>query len=233
MCHRKEAERQKLLRRIRAAGCPIELDAPLVSDRNQLRIFQAGEAYLIDLGTTGTALVLWMRFAREAEGQISIVEFGDVILPWGPLSASWLDPLPEPSRSDYQLQNGFVFPRTSVLNDRLGESGLRVRSGQFLEGYALGSTKMQIPERYIHGSHLEGEFSVLDGIGREFRGEVQFVVDRRAQPIRRDRSVRPGGGLYAPNERGPQWGSALWDGDPVDSEATTRLTSPKTDLPGT
>jgi len=233
MCHRKEAKRQNILRRIRAAGCPIELDAPLVSARNQLRIFQAGEAYLIDLGTTGTALVLWMRFAREAEGQISIVEFGDVILPWGPLSASWLDPLPEPSRSRYQLPNGFVFPRTSVLNDRLSERGLRVRSGQFLEGYALGSTKMQIPERYIHGSHLEGEFSVLDGMGREFRGEVQFVVDRRAQPNRRGRSVRRGGGLYAPNEGPPQSGSGLYGADPVDSEATTRLTSPKTDLPGT
>lgn len=233
MCHRKEAERQNILRRIRAAGCPIELDVPPVDPRNELRVFQAGEAYLFDLGTAGTALVLWMRLARERSGQISIVEFGDVIVPWGQLSASWLDPLPEPSRSDYQLRNGFVFPRTLVLNDRLGESGLRVRSGQFLEGYALGSTKMQIPERYTHGSLLEGEFSVLDGIGREFRGEVQFVVDRRAQPIRRDRSVRRGGGLYAPNERPPQSGSGLWGGNPVDAEATTRLTNPKADLTGT
>jgi hypothetical protein len=100
-----------------------------------------------------------------------------------------------------------------VLNDCLGESGLRVRSGQFFEGYALGSTKTK-SQAVIHGSLLEGEFSVLDGMGREFAGEVQFLVDRRAQPIRRGRSVRPGEGLYAPNELPLQWDSVPPGGDP-------------------
>jgi hypothetical protein len=209
MCHRKETERQQILRRIQAAGCPIELAVPQVDTPNDLRIFQNGEAYLYDLGTAGTALALWMGLARETPGQISIVEFGDVIAPWGPLSASWLDP-PESSRPIYKLQNGFDFPRTSVLNDRLGESGLRVRSGHLLQGYVLGSTKMQIPERYIHGLLVEGQFSVFDGMGKELRGPVRFLVDRGTAI---GRSVRPGTGLYAPNENAPRTGSALWAPD--------------------
>ena len=189
MCHRKEAERQNILRRIQAAGCPIEVDLPRVDTRNELSIMQAGEAYLFDLGTAGSALALWMRLSRGLSGKISIVEFGDVFVSWGPMSTTWLDPLQESGPPIYRLPNGFDFPCDSVLNDRFGRSGLTVRSGQFLEGYALGSTKMQVPERFIHGSLLEGEFSVLDGMGREFRGEVQFLVDRLTQPIRRGRSV--------------------------------------------
>ena len=65
MCHRKEAERQNILRRIQAAGCPIEVDLPRVDTRNELSIMQAGEAYLFDLGTAGSALALWMRLALQ------------------------------------------------------------------------------------------------------------------------------------------------------------------------
>jgi hypothetical protein len=200
MCSCSAREKQELLRRIKAAGCPIEVDVPIVEARGEVTIRQTGDARLIDLGDRGTGVVLWVRFVRENPGQITIVEFGDVFAPWGELSTIWLDPLEDSPRPSYRLSNGFDFPRDSVLNDRLGDRGLCLRQGRLVEGYVLGSTKMPIPARYLHDCVLDVDFSVLDVAGREFRGQVRFAVDRSAPTLSR-RPVRSGDGLYAPDKR--------------------------------
>jgi len=168
---------------------------------SELTITQTGEATLFDLGDGGAALSLWMRFARKSPGQLAIAEFADVFLPWGPLSVIWLDPLPQSGRPSYRLPNGFDFPRDVVLNDRLDGNGLCVRSGRFVEGFVLGATDTQIPAQCSTGYFVDAEFSVLDGTGRDFRGEVQLVVDRSTATGTRPRPARLGGGLYALNER--------------------------------
>lgn len=201
VCHCNSRSKQELFRRIKASGCPIEVDIPADDLSRELTITQTGEATLFDLGDGGTALSLWMRFGRKIPGQLAIAEFADVFLPWGPLSVIWLDPLPQTGWPTYRLPNGFDFPRDDVLNDRLGGNGLCVRSGRFVEGFVLGSTETRIPARYSTGDFLDAEFAVLDGTGRDFRGEVQLVVDRSTATATRPRPARSGGGLYAPNER--------------------------------
>lgn len=201
MCHCNSRSKQELFRRIKASGCPIEVDVPADDLSSELTITQTGEATIFDLGDGGAALSLWMRFARKSPGQLAIAEFADVFLPWGPLSVIWLDPLPESGWPSYRLPNGFDFPRDVVLNDRLGGIGLCVRSGRFVEGFVLGSTEQRIPARCNAGYLLGAEFSVLDGTGRDFRGEVQLIVDRSTATATRPRPTRSGGGLYALNER--------------------------------
>jgi hypothetical protein len=200
MCNCNARSREQIFRQIKAAHCPIEVDVPDDS-RRELTIVQTGEATIFDLGDGGTALSLWVRFAREKPGQLAIAEFADVFFPWGPLSLIWLDPLPQSGWATYRLPNGFDFPRDVVLNDRLGGNGLCVRSGRFVEGFVLGSTQTRIPARCTTGYFLDAEFSVLDGKGRDFRGEVKLVVDRSTATATRPRPARSGGGLYAPNER--------------------------------
>lgn len=185
-------DKYKVLRRIKAAGCPIEVDVPPLESQAEIAIIQAGDAYLFDLGTRGIGIVLWLRLAREKPGQITIAEFGDLHVPWGMIEVLWLDRRPPFCPPVYRLPNGFDFPGDTVLNHRLGEEGLRVRSGRSVEGYILGTTLSRIPDRHIHGSIVDAEFSVLDALGREFRGPVRFRVDRSTAPVSQRRSARPG-----------------------------------------
>jgi hypothetical protein len=201
MCNCNARSRERIFRRIKAAHCPIEVDVPPDDSRRELTIVQTGEATLFDMGARGTALSLWVRFAREKPGQLAIAEFADMCLPSGPLSVIWLDPLPQSGCPSYRLPNGFEFPRDVVLNDRLGGNGLCVRSGRFVEGFVLGSTETRIPAKCSTRYPLDAQFSVLDGTGRDFCGEVQLVVDRSTATATRPRPARSGGGLYALNER--------------------------------
>jgi len=205
MCQCGTREKQDVLRRIKATGCPIELEVPTVEARGELTISQTGDASIFDMGDCGAGLSLWMRFAREKPGLITIAEFGDVFAPWGALSAIWLDPRPQSGQPFYCLPNGFEFPCDDVLNGRLRETGLCLRAGRLAEGFVLGSTQARIPARYSHGCLVEAEFSLRDGLDREFRGQVRLVVDRSTATARRPRRAQPSGGLYAPNERPRKW----------------------------
>lgn len=102
----------------------------------------------------------------------------------------------------YCLPNGFSFPGDDVLNHRLDEGGLRVRSGRCVEGYVLGTTLGRIPEKHIHGTILDGEFSLLDALGHEFRGPVRFLVDRSTGSVSQRGSERPG--VSGPGESPPE-----------------------------
>jgi len=184
-------DKYEILRRIKAAGCPIEVDVSPLESQAEIRIIQRGDAYLFDMGNRGVGIALWVRLARENPGQITITEFGDVYLPWGTQGVLWLDRRPPSSSPVYSLPNGFAFPGETVLNHRFGEEGLRLRSGRSVEGYILGASLGRIPEQYIHGSIVDAEFSVLDALGREFRGPVRLLVDRSTVPLNQRRSARP------------------------------------------
>ena len=183
-------DQYEILRRIRAAGCPIETDLPTIESQSEISIFQTGDAYLFDMPDRGIAIALWVRLAREKSGQITIAEFGDVYLPWRTERVLWLH---RPFRSGlpvYRLPNHWDFSADAVLNDRLYGEGLSVRSGRLVEGYVLGTILGRIPEQYRHGSVLDGEFSVVDVLGHEFRGPVRFLVDRSTGVNSQRRSSR-------------------------------------------
>lgn len=192
-------DQYEILRRIKAAGCPIETDLPIIESKSEISIAQTGDAYLFHIPGRGIAMALWVRLAREKSGRITIAEFGDVYLPWGTERVIWLD---RPFRSRmpiYRLPNRWDFSADTVLNDRLYGEGLCVRSGRLVEGYVLGTILGRVPDQYSDGSVVDAEFSVVDALGREFRGPVRFVVDRSTGTRSQRRSVRPGVGV--PGER--------------------------------
>jgi hypothetical protein len=193
MCGNRRDEKQAFRRRLVAAGCPI--DADLGPD--ELKIMQDGEAQLQDLGTGHVAVLFYIVLVREEPGQIVVKEFGELVLPWGPVSVVWLSPQIGSSRALYKLPNGWSFERDRVLNDKLSESGIRLRHGQHVEGYVLGYSKTTIPEMYKHGVLLQAQFSVIDVVGREYHGDVVFFVDRKGGRISLPK-VRPGAALYEP-----------------------------------
>lgn len=197
MC--RQNEKQTLVSRIAAAGCPIDMDERPAA----LRIVQKGEAHIIDMGYGRAAIVLYMALARDAPGQVVVEEFGDILLPWGALSADWLDPLPRSARPFYKLPNRFSLERDIVLNDKLGDSGITLRRGHRVEGYVLGHTTIPIPQTYNHGVLVDAEFSVVDIAGHEYRGDVRFSIDRTGPRLRP--AVRRGPGLFAPDPPPPEW----------------------------
>ena len=189
-----QSEKRALIRRIAAAGCPIDVDP----GPDELTILQKGEARIMDMGYGYIGIVLYMMLVREVPGQIVVEEFGGVFLPWDALSVTWLDPLPNSSRTAvYKLPNGFSLGRDPVLNDKLGESGIRLRAGHHVEGWVLGYAKTTIPETYNHGALLPAQFSMVDVLGREYCGDIVFFVDRMGGRISLP-AVRPGAGLYEP-----------------------------------
>jgi hypothetical protein len=199
MCQNKKSE---LFRRIAAAGCPIDVDLQAPATPEDLIIKQKGDADLFAMGRGGACLSIYMLLA-SAKGQITVAELGDVIAPWGPLAVTWLD---TPSASSqkyrpYQLPNGFEFPREDVLNDKVGEEGKTLRRGEHIEGFALGYTATPIPEAYLDGISVAAEFFVVDVLGREHRGRVQFVVDRVYGGMQKRRASRFDDGLHAPDPR--------------------------------
>lgn len=200
MCRPRQREQWELLCRIAAAGCPIDVDLRTPATSEDLIISQEAEANLFDMGRRGACLSLYILVA-SARGRITIAEFGDVIAPWAPLRVTWLSPLPDSSRAyPYVLPNRFEFPRDTVLNDKLGETGKTLQRGQHIEGFALGYTPIPIPEIYVHGSPVDAEFSVFDVLGEEYRSPVKFLVDRLCGGVQQ-RSARTGQGLYGPTER--------------------------------
>lgn len=149
MCY-SNREKCEILSRIRAAGCPTEIEAPILASKAEVAIIQTDGAYLFDTGARGIGIALWVRLARERPGQITVAEFGDIYLPWRTLGVMWLGWPPQSCLPLYRLPNGFDFPADDVLNHRLDKVGLRLRRGQFVEGYILGTTVGRIPERHIH-----------------------------------------------------------------------------------
>ena len=188
-------DKYDVLRRIKAAGCPIERGIPAVKSEPEMNIIQTGLAYLHTLGDRGIGIALCLRLAREKPGRITIVEFGDVYLPWGPVSVMWLDRRPQACVPVYRLPNGFDFPADTVLNHCLEGKGLCLRPGRSVEGYVLGTTLDRLPEQYGHGVILDAEFSVVDELGHEFRGQVRFAVDRSTATARRRHAAQPGLGI--------------------------------------
>ena len=202
MCQCRQREKLDLFRRITAAGCPIDVDLREPATSEDLIITQKAEANLFAMGPRGACLSIYMLLA-SAKGQITVAELGDVIAPWGPLAVTWLDTPSAPSQKyrPYQLPNGFEFPREDVLNDKIGEEGKTLRRGEHIEGFALGYTATPIPEAFLHGIPVAAEFFVVDVLGREHGGRVEFVVDRLYGGMRKRRASRFYDGLHTPDPR--------------------------------
>ena len=178
------------LRRLRAAGCPIEstVDTGLI-------ILQNDECAMLDV-SGGTGIKVNIRIFWEGPGKITIARLGEVITPWAVLQPFWLEPTQErESRfKNYRFLDGTDFPGDSVLNHRV-EAGLKLSPSTGVKGLLLGHVASPIPGIHLHGACLKSEVTMYDFLGSEHRAEVIFIIDRalRTRPRRRE-------ALFAPAE---------------------------------
>jgi hypothetical protein len=87
---------------------------------------------------------------------------------------------------------------SDILNRRF-EAGLRVGSGQVVEGWILGSGRRPIPADYRDFLLVPGELTFWDLVGREFSVNVKLSVlcaPQLAKPC-----VSHGSGLYGPENQ--------------------------------
>jgi hypothetical protein len=179
---------QDCLRRLRAAGCPIE-----GSVDTGLNILQNDDCVLLDRWG-GTGIKVNVRIYWEGPGAITIARLGEVITPWAVLQPLWLEPTEERGArfKNYRFLDGTDFPGDSVLNHRV-EAGLKLSPRTGAKGLLLGLVASAIPSIHSHGICLKSEVTMYDFQGNEHRGEVEFIVDRavRTRP-------RRGEGLFAP-----------------------------------
>jgi len=92
-------------------------------------------------------------------------------LPWGPVEMPCLREL------DGHAHFGRLrYPSREVLNDRFDDP-FSLRRGAILEGVILGYSCEPIPED-ARGKVAPVEFTIVDTLGREARGEILLSVER-------------------------------------------------------
>jgi hypothetical protein len=187
-----QAESYVRLRQLQAEG--IDVDVPDGwRERCPLKITQGRQPGMVcDLGGGNTGYAIWVR----------VVSQGRVIVPDYEISAEWDEgsiDLPYLRETDGRYKFGCLdYAVTEVLNDQL-ERGLRFNfRGDMVEGVIIAYGCLAIPETY-HGA-VSVRVTLMDALERTVQAELELLVGERVSK-RDQRPVRPGGGLYIPDER--------------------------------
>jgi hypothetical protein len=187
-------------------GSGVEIQAPpQATEVPAVRMIQEGDplsSIVCDLSCGGVGFVVWMSFvAMKSHLVVADIE---LIPPWNEPGLSLLsDPKEERGRQKlYRLPNGPEYPRTDVLNHRIGEYHPLAR-GEMMTGalIAIGSTPM--PGHWKHGESAKMEIAVFDQYGNRFSQSVSLWVDRSMRPDPAHLRQRRGTGLYGGSKYGP------------------------------
>ena len=189
-----------LIRRLRAAGCPMpedcEDDPPpgltIVVSRPEMT-----RAYVL---RNWVEYVFAVRITNHCYAPLEAHKF-KCRLPWRTKLIWPMDPrIQMRDKQAYRLPSGREFPCGRVLNHRTGRSGI-IKPGDTLEGILLAFRKCgRIPNDCLAGSVMPAELSVVDQNGRKHLSKIEVRVDRTAI-IDSLRLIRqPGQGLYGPSE---------------------------------
>jgi hypothetical protein len=186
-----EAEYRRCLRDMRAEG--IDVDIP---DRWQepcpLKITQGRQQGTVcDLGGGNAGYAIWVRIVSQC--RVIVPEY-EITSEWDEVSIE----LPYLKETHGRYKFGPLdYAVTEVLNDQL-ERGLRFNfRGDMVEGVIIAYGCEAIPETY-HGA-VSVRVTLMDTLERTVRTEIKLLVGERVS--KRDQSpVRPGGGLYIPDD---------------------------------
>jgi len=180
LVRKREAESRALMRRLRAAGCPVpaEDDCPRPDLTVAVNSSQQTRAYDF---RTSTEYVFVVRITNQSYARLEIQRY-KLRLPWPVPNPIWLsDPRVHlPEAQVYRLPSGREFPYDQVLNHRMGKLGT-LEPGEAREGVLLAfSILRRISDEYLHGTPFEAELSVFDQYGRRHRSLIEMVADRTA-----------------------------------------------------
>jgi hypothetical protein len=198
---KKNAVDQTLIRRLRAAGCPMPGDW---EDDPQPDLTIAVSRPEV---TRAHCMRGWVEYVfailiRNLSYEGLKVEKFDCCFDW-PTRLTWLgDPrIYSPEKQVYRLPgSGREFPYEMVLNHRTGRLG-NINPGETLEGICLAFRECRgLPDECFVGSVIQAELSIVDQHGREHVSEIKVEVDLTATITPRMLMRRPGQGLYGPTE---------------------------------
>jgi hypothetical protein len=186
-----QAESYIRLKQLQAEG--IDVDIP---DEWQepcpLKITRGRQPGIVcDLGGGNTGYDIWLRVVSQCR----------VIVPEYEISSEWDEgsidlPYLQETRGRYKF-GPLDYAVTEVLNDQL-ERGLRFNfRGDMVEGVIIAYGCEAIPET-CHGA-VSVRVTLMDVLERTVQTEIELLVGARVS--KRDQCpVRPGGGLYSPDE---------------------------------
>lgn len=196
----KNAVDQILIRRLRAAGCPMPEDCeddpmpglvPVVSKPKMTRV------YVIP----GWAeYVLPVRITNHSYDCLEVQKF-ECNSYWPTRLIGPMDPgTCRHEKQTYRLPgSGRTFPYERVLNHRTGRAGL-INPGDSMEGILLAFRCHPYPEECLSRPVIPVELSIVDQYGREHVSKIEVTVDRTAIINSMPRSSRHGRGLYDTSE---------------------------------
>lgn len=181
-----------LVRRLIAAGCPLDINEsynplPLPSG---LLICQVGGEFTnraFDLNPPGTGYMLDLEIASNVRGLL-VVRYFTLELPWEAPQFSWLpDPAESGTKKDPYVipgTGGLEFPRKLVINHRTSAQG-RLRRRDILDGLLLGMSFESIPDCFRHGAMVDATLCIVDQLERRYPSKITLWVDRSAKRLPR------------------------------------------------
>lgn len=168
-----------LLRRMRAVGCPMpeedELEPPpgLTIEISEPQLSRARDQ------KRHAEFIFGVRIANNSYNDLAMINIW-CTLPWEDRFEWLVDPrLGSTDNGPYRLPNGDEFDRESVLNHRVGPSGV-IQSGTKLDGIFLGIATSTLPLYLPCGRTMPVELLIVDQFGTRHWSYVDILVDRTA-----------------------------------------------------
>lgn len=144
----------EIIREIQAVGYMADINMLGGRRLPKLTVESNVDSVVFALGS-GTGIILELRISTDRP--LNLVEFGQLELAGRPFDVDWW--IEEESKL-YSLYHGHNYPRTIVLNHRIGKHG-RIRPGLPMIGLLLGRSRQSVPLN-LRSSELRASLTIDD-----------------------------------------------------------------------
>lgn len=173
----------ELVRRLRAAGIPLEADEDDVGiaalPTYGLTIMQTGECSVFDLDPCGVGYILDLRVVPNVPWPFELSAL-ELDLPWQDSYLHWiLDPLETFAKDGmYWLPNkeSLGYPRDQVINHLVG-TGKQISRGRSFGGLLLGVGAF-MPDTILQGSEVPALVRISDQFGKQYSSAFSLRASR-------------------------------------------------------
>jgi hypothetical protein len=184
----------ELLRRMRAAGVPLELNdddrAGTCPPAIGLSIEWNAVGIAQEIGTISTGYIVDMYIVPNLPWPVEI-RSAVLDLPWADPHFQWIcDPAENGAKYGMYWLPGtdLGYSRDRIINHIIG-SGKALTRGRSLSGILLGHG-MRMPESVSHGNEVPAFLRVFDQFGREFSAAMPLRADRLSSKSQTRKSKR-------------------------------------------
>ena len=192
---------QILIRRLRAACCPVPEDCEDDPMPGLVAVVSRPEETKVYVMRGWVEYEFAVRITNYSYVLLEVQKF-ECHLPWPTQLIGPMDPrIRRPEKQAYRLPgSGREFPYEWLLNPRTGRAS-SINPGVSLECIFLAFRRCQrFPDECFAGPVIPAELSIVDQYGREHVSEIEVTVDRTAIINSLKLARRQGRGLYDRSE---------------------------------